>query len=138
MTADVLLSRLSGVRETGPSRWLALCPAHDDRRPSLSLRELEDGRVLVYCWAGCETQAVLDSVGLQFSDLYPPRAIDHRVPRVRPRFNARDLIQIAGREALVVALSAEQIGSGQPLNETDHARLMDAAARLQRIAHEAA
>ncbi len=44
MTADVLLSRLDGACRTGPGRWIARCPAHDDRHPSLAVRELEDGR----------------------------------------------------------------------------------------------
>jgi hypothetical protein len=52
MIADTMLSRLDGVRRTGADRWLALCPAHDDKRPSLSVREI-DNRVLVHCWADC-------------------------------------------------------------------------------------
>ena len=43
MIAAKLLDRLPGVRKTGPGRWIAPCPAHEDRRPSLSIRELEDG-----------------------------------------------------------------------------------------------
>jgi hypothetical protein len=40
-----LLDRLQGVKRTGPSRWIARCPAHEDRRPSLAVRELDDGRL---------------------------------------------------------------------------------------------
>jgi len=34
--ADILLARLDGVKRTGPDRWIARCPAHDDKRPSLA------------------------------------------------------------------------------------------------------
>ena len=50
MTADRLRSRLHRAKQTGPGRWLASCPAHDDRRASLSIRELDDGTVLIRCF----------------------------------------------------------------------------------------
>jgi len=65
-----LLSRLDRVRQVGAGRWVARCPAHDDRSPSLSIRETGDSRVLVHCHAGCDAFDVLQAIGLQFSDLY--------------------------------------------------------------------
>ena len=53
MTAATFLDRLDGVKRTGAGRWLARCPAHDDKRASLAVRELDDGRVLVHDFAGC-------------------------------------------------------------------------------------
>ena len=47
MSASVLLERLQGIKQTGPGRWLAKCPAHEDRSPSLSIRELDDGQLVV-------------------------------------------------------------------------------------------
>jgi putative DNA primase/helicase len=35
------------------------CPAHDDRDPSLSIRDADDGKVLVRCHAGCDQQKVI-------------------------------------------------------------------------------
>src|SRR5580765_7266512 len=64
MTAELLLSKLDGVRSRGPDAWLARCPAHDDRRPSLSIRELPDGRLLVHDFAGCSVEDVLTALGL--------------------------------------------------------------------------
>jgi putative DNA primase/helicase len=43
-----------------PSGWVARCPAHDDHEPSLSLKDADDGRVLVKCHAGCTQAAVID------------------------------------------------------------------------------
>jgi putative DNA primase/helicase len=65
-----ILSRLSGVRRSG-SHWMARCPAHDDHTPSLSIAAGDDGRVLVTCFAGCETERVVAKLGLHMSDLFP-------------------------------------------------------------------
>jgi putative DNA primase/helicase len=64
----VLLDRLDGVRPKGPDSWMARCPAHPDRNPSLSV-SVKDGRVLVHCFAGCAPEAVLEAVGLTWKDL---------------------------------------------------------------------
>ena len=65
MSVHQLLDRLEGVRKSGEDRWNARCPAHEDRSPSLSIRELPDGRILLKCFAGCETGNVLASAGMR-------------------------------------------------------------------------
>ena len=68
---------LAALREHGyePRRsgdgWICRCPAHDDRQPSLSIAEGDDGRVLVHCHAGCATTHVLAAIGLELRDLMP-------------------------------------------------------------------
>jgi hypothetical protein len=65
MTAEGIAKVLGGRR--AGAGWMARCPAHDDREPSLSIRRGEDGKVLVRCHAGCEQAtviAVLRSRGL--------------------------------------------------------------------------
>ena len=65
---DLLLGRLEGVRPAGPNSWMARCPAHEDRDPSLSV-SVKEGRVLLHCFAGCSADAVLGAVGLTWRDL---------------------------------------------------------------------
>jgi len=48
--AQRLLDRLDGVKRVADGRWMAKCPAHEDKRPSLSIRETDDGRVLLHCY----------------------------------------------------------------------------------------
>lgn len=48
----------------------AICPAHDDNRPSLSLAEGDDGRALLFCHAGCDVREVADALGLEMSALF--------------------------------------------------------------------
>ena len=65
-----LLSRLDKVRSRG-REYEALCPAHDDHKPSLGIKETDDGVLLVKCRVGCATRDVLAAVGLAVADLYP-------------------------------------------------------------------
>ena len=57
------------VRQVGAGRWMAQCPAHDDRGPSLQFTEKPDGKVLVCCHAGCPTEAVLSAIGWEWGHL---------------------------------------------------------------------
>lgn len=70
---EVVLERLERVRRSGGG-WVARCPVHEDRSPSLSVREGADGRVLVYCHAGCATEDVVAAIGLTVRDLFAPDA----------------------------------------------------------------
>jgi hypothetical protein len=70
---ETILTRLKGVRQVGPGRWVARCPSHEDRSPSLSVREGEDLRVLLHDFAGCEPEAIVQALGLELRDLFPPQ-----------------------------------------------------------------
>jgi putative DNA primase/helicase len=52
------IARTLGGRRCGGGWWQCRCPAHDDRSPSLSLRD-GDRALIVKCWAGCEPRDVL-------------------------------------------------------------------------------
>jgi len=50
------------VRPCNGGGYIAQCPAHDDRNPSLSVKEGSDGRLLLKCHAGCAFEDILKSV----------------------------------------------------------------------------
>lgn len=132
--AENLIQRLAKVRGRNGS-WTACCPAHDDKGPSLAVRELPDGRVLVHCFAGCETESVLASVGMDMTDLFPPEEkrrqyTDHGKPSVKPAFYASDLMRVIAFEALVVQIVAFDIASGKKPSEEDRQRMMVAYQRI--------
>jgi hypothetical protein len=82
-------AKLKNVREVGPKKWQASCPAHDDKAPSLSLAEKADGAVLVCCHAGCGQKAVIAAMGLQPRDLFPHDGHGkRRTPKVYPSVEA--------------------------------------------------
>ena len=128
MTISNLLHSLHGVRETAPGKYIARCPAHDDRSPSLSIKSCDDGRVLIHCFAGCETEDVLAAVGLTFSDIMPERLPDHHYESSRPYFDARQVLECISHEAMVVALIAEKCAS--LAGEDDSERLLLAKSRI--------
>ncbi|MCC7085191.1 MAG: hypothetical protein IT427_09315 [Pirellulales bacterium] len=66
-----LLAKLPDAKPAGKG-WAARCPAHEDRRASLSIAEGDDGRALVCCHAGCTVENVCEKVGLRVADLMPP------------------------------------------------------------------
>jgi len=61
MTAETIAKALGGRKAGGG--WMAHCPAHDDREPSLSISEGDDGKVLVRCHAGCDQERVIAALG---------------------------------------------------------------------------
>jgi hypothetical protein len=93
MTAADLAAALGG-RRAGPGRWMARCPSHEDRTPSLSLTE-RAGRVLVYCFAGCRQRDVIEA--LRARGLWPERI---STPATRRRWaKARQASAATARDA---------------------------------------
>jgi hypothetical protein len=67
---QTILAHLDGVKKTGKG-YLARCPAHDDRNPSLSISQADDGRILLYCHAGCSLNDICSALGIRPGDLFP-------------------------------------------------------------------
>ncbi len=131
MSVQDLLSRLEKVRKTGPETWTACCPAHGDTRPSLSIRECDDGRVLMHCFSGqCAVASICGAVGLDVSVLFPPNPQDHAKPLRRP-FPAADILENLSRETFIVLLAARAIANGETLDEGRIARVAKAAGRIE-------
>ena len=85
MNAQDVLDRLEKVTG-GKGKWMACCPAHQDKSPSLAVTEADD-RVLVHCFAGCDTQDVTAAIGLNVADLfYNKLAGAEMTERKRQRF----------------------------------------------------
>jgi hypothetical protein len=51
--------------------YMVRCPAHEDRSPSFRWREAGDGRILHHCHAGCEPEAVMRALGLEWTEIGP-------------------------------------------------------------------
>jgi hypothetical protein len=132
MSVNALLSRLEAVRETGPGRWLARCPAHNDKNPSLSIRELDDGRILIHCFAACGGAEIMGALGLTLSDLYPQSLSNRRegFAQTRPGIHPVDVLKTLQFEATLVALVALDIAGGKQITDADVRRCAAAAGRI--------
>lgn len=118
MTGEEFVLRLERVKRTGNGSWLARCPAHEDRSPSLTVAEKEDGRILVYCFAGCGIDAITAAVGVDITDLFPPKAIEH-APRERRPFPIADVLEALADEAEVLDVVLHDVDWGVPLKQDD-------------------
>ena len=130
MNAEALLSRLDKVRQTGHGQYIACCPAHDDRSPSLAVTEKDDGRVLLWCFAGCETADVLYSVGLEFHDVMPERIESEHSYRPLKWINAKDALSTLDHEALVVATIGADFLKYKEIDDKTWSRLATAVNRI--------
>jgi len=125
-----LLSRLEGVKQTGPDRWIAKCSAHDDRTPSLAVRVLPDGRVLVHCFGGCSALEVVSAVDLTMADLFEKPLGNLPPLRPRERWDRGDVWQLLAHESAVAAIAAADAAAGRPVSPEDAERAGIAADRL--------
>lgn len=132
MTAQALLDKLDRVRKT-PSGWIACCPAHGDKHPSLTITETADGMVLVHCFTGCGIDEIAAAAGVDLADLFPPKLDDHRGKPLLPhkRFDARAVLESVSLECMIVSIAAADMSRGQALSEKERERLKLAAERLQ-------
>lgn len=138
MSADVLLPRLERVRKRTADQWSARCPAHDDKGPSLSIRELPDGRVLLKCFAGCAVESVLSALGLAFDALFPPPQAIGRPPVDRRRLLTNgQALELLEDDMLRGAVALLSLAHGVELTEADRAAFLDAAGRVAYLAQEA-
>jgi hypothetical protein len=128
--ADVgfLLSKLRKVRKTGQGRWMACCPAHEDRSPSLAVRD-DAGKILIKCFAGCGTGDVVAAVGMELADLMPERPADNRGP-LRAPFLPSDAFDVLRQEVATAWVIVQQAATG---GSVDVDRLTLAAQRLDAI-----
>ena len=83
MTINDILSRLEGVKPgAGQNQYIARCPAHMDQHQSLSIGVGSDGRILLTCFAGCDTEEIVEAMDLTMKDLFveqPKTEIDYPV-----------------------------------------------------------
>ncbi len=135
--AAPLIAHLEGVIPSGPGRWHARCPAHDDRSPSLSIRDDGD-KVLLHCFAGCDPSEVLTAVGLAWTDIYPDRdECAYRRPNESARKYARRTLAAADPleiEREILRIAAADRRAGRPESVEDRARVQVAVLRIREAA----
>ena len=130
--ASVVLDRLDGVRQTAPDRWIARCPSHEDKSPSLSIRETADGRVLLHDFAGCRTADIMSALCLSMADLFE-KPLAQFLPPIKARIPARDVIELVGHEIDLAGILLAEIIDGRGCTELAWQRLAKAAQRINSV-----
>ena len=133
---DLVLARLESfrLRENGRDRWRACCPGHGGSNPSaLSIGVGAEDQVLLRCWHGCEVEQIANALGLELTDLFPPRPTTAGPLQRRRLITARQALDVLDHEAMLVAICAADMARGDLV---DRDRLLTAAARITMIREE--
>jgi putative DNA primase/helicase len=74
-----------GLSDKG-SYFMGACPAHEDDKRSMTVTVGGNGAMLIKCFAGCKVEDIVEAVGVEMRDLWPPK---DRPPATAVRVVAR-------------------------------------------------
>jgi CHC2 zinc finger len=127
---ELILSRLEKVSgNEGGIRFKALCPAHPDRSPSLSVSEGDGGRALLHCFSGCSAEAIVSSIKLTMTDLFCVDNVTKRPPLV-PGVSRRELRTAIEFEKTILYIAKADETKGRCISTNDSQRTQLALQRL--------
>ena len=132
MSVDTLLSRLDGVRPADRGAWRAKCPAHAGDNPAaLSIRETDDGAVLLHCHAhACAVGDIAGAVGVELSELFPQRPLaagTFAKKGISKPWRSSDVIRALKHEVTVCIVLLQDMAKGMPVSDVDRLRADQAA-----------
>jgi hypothetical protein len=127
---EEILARLESVKKRGQNNWLARCPAHEDKSPSLAIKQTQDEVILLHCFAGCSTDSVLSAIGVEPADLFPSKP-QGQAFRAAKHFDAYTALRAVAADALLVLVACRMAIKGKLLTESDINRLTIACGHLQ-------
>ena len=132
--AELLLSRVGDSKPTGPDSWIALCPAHEDHKPSLSIRQVDD-RVLLHCWSGCGAADVVASLGLSLADLFDRAPETEALSKRRrpPLPSARELLALMEFDVSVLECAFADVLCGVKFNAEAQATAFESLQSIRSV-----
>jgi hypothetical protein len=132
MSIENLLSCLHKVKKAGKDSWVACCPAHQDKSPSLTITNKPDGRILMYCFAGCDTYSILRSIDLDWQDILPESPIGHKVEKTNFGIYSSDALRLIHFETQIVLYIAYQMRKTKTIDNVAIERLETAMQRIKK------
>ena len=125
LDAGTIASGLQKPKRAGPGKYVACCPAHDDKTPSLSIKDAPNGKVLVHCHAGCSQDEVIG--GLRNLGLW------YEPSRQRIKyFKRQNLQEEIRRKEMLLALAASENEQGIVHSEFERAQIRRAIRFIER------
>ena len=137
MTVDTFLSRVD-ARPNGRDRWRCTCPVcGEGNRSTLSIGVGDSGAVLLKCFkSGCSAEEIASAVGLELTDLFPPRD-SYAAPAKRRRLiTAGQALDLLDAEMTLAVVCASDLARGEQLDESTRERLLLGAARVTMLRDE--
>jgi len=126
---DSLLNQLSKVKKIGQDRYVACCPSHNDKSPSLAIRN-DNGKILLRCFAGCTTYEIVSAIGLNLSDLFPPSDNPKYENRSRNGFSAWQLLHALKTDLVRLLIIANDLKKIDALSSDDRKFISEIVLRL--------
>ena len=126
-----ILSKLNKVTTKPNDKWLACCPAHNDKSPSLSISLANDGKILLYCFAGCSIEEVTEALGVDLSELFPNNHFNRS--EYYHQLKQSQYKEILANEKIVVAMAEVEIKRNHQLNQKDTSRHLLALSRIKKL-----
>lgn len=111
---NLILDSVENVKPNGQG-WVGCCPVHESKsRSSLSIKQAEDGRVLLHCFAGCSALEIVHALGLELADLFERPITLNPSPQQKREW--RDKAKLAlwksCRDDLIVEMNVLLLGAG--------------------------
>ena len=135
--ADInrLILMFDKVKRTGDGKWLACCPVHNDKSPSLAIKQTDDEKILIHCFAGCGVEDIVSAIGLSLADLMPDNPQFKKGSKL-PKFNKYELFDRVVFESTILLVAIRQLFNNEPLSDEDMARVIKAEETIDDIAKE--
>lgn len=131
-----ILGMLDKVRRRSNNQWMACCPVHQERTPSLSIKD-DNGKIIMKCF-GCGASGidVIGAVGMEPSDLFPPSDnVDYQSRPKRSRFPADQVLEALITEATVIYMIASDMSKTDNIDQATKERLLQAVGRVNAAAN---
>jgi len=132
MSIGKILNNLQKVKKTGNGKFMACCPAHQDKTASLVISDNGEGKIMLHCFAGCDTYAILSSIGLDWADVMPENSSHDNEKPVKQVIYASEGMRLIRFEAQIVMLCAFKLKNNTPLSLDDLNRLETAMQRINK------
>ena len=126
-----ILLRMPRYRKTGKHAYMCACPAHQDKTASLAVKETEDGRILIHCFAGCGATEVLDAIGMDWDALFPDTY--KTFPREKNRVNFRDCADQLTLEGAILLQYANMVAKGEAINRESLLKCVSSISRIHNL-----
>ena len=132
-----LLNALSshGLKQIRENKFMCRCPAHEDRSPSLTVTVQPNEKTLVHCFAGCRTEEIINTLGLQMGDLFPSDGFN-KAGYKQEKTEAFHRSQFMS-DYVLIALADSDSKKGKPFSAANKTAARDAINRINKYEFDA-
>lgn len=103
---NLILNGLQKVRATGKGKWIACCPVHGDKSPSLGITQKDEDKILIHCFGcGASGPQVCEALGVDPAALFPATDKPKYERQPRSGFSAWQLLHALEKDLLVVQIA---------------------------------